>query len=117
MAPESERPGDLTAREAELLRRAELAEARGRELADYIEYLFNPYTVVSRELRAIEAAVRYKTGEAVDPRLDRPESSSQPGPKYLSDGHGCVSRATVADRDYGAERLADHDEARRAGWE
>lgn len=35
----------------------------------------------------------------------------------ISDGHGCVTRATIADRDLTAEYLDDHREAMRAGWE
>jgi hypothetical protein len=37
--------------------------------------------------------------------------------RRISDGHGCTNRATIADRDLTAERLADHREARMGGWE
>lgn len=35
----------------------------------------------------------------------------------IADGQGCVTRATIADRDLTDDYLTEHREARMGGWE
>ena len=82
---------------------------RGLALAAEIEYLFDPYTVVNQERQALEAAARFRAGEPQPQRFKAQE--------LISDGAGCTNRANRSDRDYGAERLVELADAKRAGWE